>query len=356
MKQRFGITLTIFFSLVFVLAASGYAQEFSLDDDPSNPATGPMSAPFMSAEDEFGWGLSILLGPSPTLTASPSGVPYYDSDVFGLPVTVPPPPLAMSFTPPPPSPSVPSYVDAYSSNHFPIIPAPTMVCYPGTLLRFSVDRNTTGVANSAVAFQASLNQQPGDIFSTFFAGINLLTLDDSMLGLVTGNGLIHGITTMCPAIGQGTHDNIDAYDEFTGPMINTGTYFALHPADANTFGVSPADIFYSPPGSLTFAPAPFAAAFMMGLFPGVSVPGAVVDSIDGLVIWDGGTPGVCDPGVDVALFSLAPGSATLQNNPAYDGGTVFRTDFTGIYTLFATSAMLGLQAGPGTNVDAMDYL
>jgi hypothetical protein len=354
MKQRFGITLTIFFSLVFVLAASGYAQEFSLDDDPSNPAAGPLMPPFMSAEDEFGWGISVLRGPSPTLTASPTGNLFYDSDVFA-PTGAVPPPLAMTFNPPPPSPSVPSYVDAYSSNHYPIIPPPTKTCYPGTLLRFSVDRNTNGVNNSAVAFQASLNQHPGDIFSTFFAGTNLLTLDDSMLGLVTGNG-INGVTTMCPAIGKGTHDNIDAYDEFTGPMIMTGAFFALHPADACALGFSPADIFYSFPGSLTFTPPPFAKAVQMGLTPGPYAAGDMADSIDALVVWDRGTPGVCDPGVDIALFSLAPGSVTLQNNPTLDGGTVFRTDFNGGYTVFATSAMLGLRAGQGTNVDAMDYL
>ena len=65
------------------------------------------------------------------------------------------------------------------------------------------------------------------------------------------------------------------------------------------------------------------------------------------------------PGIDYALFSLAPGSPSLIVY-GLDAATVFFTDFSGAFALYADSLSLGLHFTPpgapfaGENVDALD--
>ena len=351
MKLAFRGKLITCFLVLLIAVVNGFGQEFSLDDHPTGPLRGPFVAPFGSAEDEFGI-MGASLGPSPSLQM----FWLFDSDVL-----MPGPALSIRFTPaplwppvfPPASPS-PYYVDAYSVDHTPVLPPP-LIPIPHTYitLRFSVDRQSIGAPGSAVRVQAMLNQQPADIYDSnpsFAIPWNALIWDDGFFGLWTGNG-VNPAAVLCPGIQMGTHDNIDAYNEFPGPtMAGWFIFFCLHPADAITRGFSPADIMVSQPGPLALAGAPFAFAPQMGLD---NVGGPNSDSIDALVIWDVVNPGVCDPFVDIALFSLAPGSPTLAAGP-WDGSTIFWTNFSGPPLPLVYCFGNQLDLAPGDNVDALD--
>jgi hypothetical protein len=108
---------------------------------------------------------------------------------------------------------------------------------------------------------------------------------------------------------------------------------------------------------------PFATALTMGL----DTFGENTDSIDALIMYDNDFPGGPqwggpggEPGDDYALFSLAPGSASLAQWQL-DAADVFFTNFTGTFWLYAPSSSLGLSGVPGgapgfthDNVDALD--
>lgn len=307
LKMAMIVTLFVMFSMV------GFGQmfiEFSLDDNPSMPYTGPVMPPFGSAEDEFGiWGTS--LGGSPSLAA----FGFFDSDVL-----VPGPALSMTFPP------VPFYADAFSANHINISPPPPRVAPVGSLVVFSVDRVSMGIPPGTGA---------ADILSSFFAGGNAIWIPAGGLGLI-------GLPNV-PPLAQA--DSVDGYNEFIGPMAAFHSYFAMHPASAAAMGFSPADVFVCPPGGLVWPTPVFAPAVFMGLLPG--------DSIDAMVVWDTANIGQMDQGIDVILFSLAPGSPTLGILGA-DGATFFWSNFNGGNNVFATSAQLGLIPF-ADNVDAMDY-
>jgi hypothetical protein len=65
-----------------------------------------------------------------------------------------------------------------------------------------------------------------------------------------------------------------------------------------------------------------------------------------------------EPGIDAVLFSLAPGSASL-NYPQTSPGDVFFSDFSGAFATYASVDELGLDAGSivgGDNMDALEVL
>lgn len=360
-KKLFVVFLALFLSTLVI------GQEFSLDDDPTAPATCPIPVPgFFSAEDEFGF-LGIALGPSPSLLHWNG--PFLDSDhlVPGPWMSFPIPPLC--------------YVDAACANHINMV-------NPHIGLRFSIDRITGGIPGSASFIEAGFNQQSGDIYDTTvvflhpvnFAGAlppappppnppyvgilptagvpgasNILFLDESFFGLTAGWGI--GVLVppgvMCPPAAPFTHDNIDSYNDFPGPMINFDSYYALHPAEGVITGFSGADVFWFPAGGPGFLPPPYAPAGRLGLDRFNGFPNPNTDSIDALVVWDYGIPGVLEPVIDFALFSLAPGSATLTALQAAgvpaDAGSIFFTDFTGVFAIYAFSSDLGLTNNPGPN-------
>lgn len=337
-------------------------QKFSLDDLPHQPYTGPMVLGYGSAEDEYGIPLPAsfagLLGGSPSLFWG-----FYDSDIL-IPGLLPSQP-SLFF----PFPLPPYYMDAFSYNHKDYGPDD----WPYVKLQFSVDRATGGTINgvgSATYQQAQLNQQPADVFEstrvfphpgTFpppppvVVNSNTLLYDDSFFKLRTG-WVITGPGVVAPAITMGTHDNIDGFNELP-PAVTADDilYFSVHAAEIVSppcSGLQSGDIYVIAWG--TFAM--FAPAASMGLNP-------VTDSIDGLVVWDLDNDGYYDPEYDYALYSLAPGSATLTANPSWDGGTVFWTTFTGNSTVFAWAPNLGVGTFPvppllgdagDPNVDALE--
>jgi len=354
------------------------AVSFSLDDNPS------LGGGFgLGAEDEFGLTAALPLAPSPSLGALGSGSDgaLVSPAIGGLEQV----PNGM-------------FIDAFSTNHF----RRAFTDVPIIQIEFSVDRITPGLPGSASAAEFAVGQQPGDIYTstaTFpnpavfvgalgagpFAGplpsagvggSNTLAIDESAFGLLTAAGIV-GPGTPAGPITPGSHDNVDAFDHLAqipgSPAAPLGvypvhSYFAVAPDEAVAVGVSAADIFDTAAFSLGTASIPFAPAASMGLDTG----GTNTDSIDALVVFDGGRlggpvnngPGA-EPGIDYALFSLAPGSASLAPGalvpPGLSASDVFFTDFSGAFGVYAFPGDLGLLPGaPGfpfqnqSNIDALE--
>ncbi|UCH92466.1 MAG: hypothetical protein JSV88_19510 [Candidatus Aminicenantes bacterium] len=326
------------------------APEVSLDDYPAWANNGPVVPPYGSAENEWGQVnaafLAGFIGPSPTLGPVTG---FFDSDIL-----IPGPAPLISFPPPP------FYVDAISCDHSQMPPCPG-----GLFVRFSVDRPTGGVSTADASYrQAMRNEQPADIYRTdrpythvgnfvplappagppwYYGGF--LPTAGSGAGAGAFNQLMfdHFGTfgffppPPCPAIGAGTHDNVDAFNEWPVSILdptNLNNFFALHPASAFLLGFSAADIFIcaNPPGLYWPTPPPGPSVpFVPALQMGLDTFGINTDSIDGLAFWDMGIPGLLEPGIDFAAFSLAPGSATLATLAAMGlpvtAADVFLTDF-----------------------------
>lgn len=365
---------TIFTSALTVAWVGGYsgtasAQVVSLDDDPSFPIAGPVTPPHRSAEDPYGLGLPPVaagfVGPSPSLILGP---PWSDADffTFGLAWDTGIVPL--------------SYVDSVSANHVTHTPG----TIPQVTIKFSVDRQTSGVG--ALGVEAGFNQAPGDIFISTaafphpgiyvgtpgpapFAGVlppagtgggNALFIDESAFGLTPGfgPGTTVGPGVPAPPITPGSHDNVDAYNDWPAPsLVGAIIYYTVAPAEAVMLGVSPADIFGSPA-----SPPPH--VHTGGLFAGAPAMGLDLmggrDDIDALIVWNN-TGGPAVAGRDYALFSLSPGSPTLMalmpGNPAINPATIFFTDFSGKFWVYLYSPDLGITMGidfPCLNVDALE--
>jgi hypothetical protein len=381
------------------LFSQAITPEVSLDDYPAG---------FGSAENEWGqlnaaWAARFI-GPSPSLVMSPIA-PLYDSDVltsFNPPGAPPGHILLLRFAPPPPQGASPYYVDAYSCNHTLMPPCGVI------FVRFSVDRATGGTnpATDATWNQANLNEQPGDIFRTAGPGFthcgNFIPLPIPMMpppwttyyggpinlanGFPTGPagtgnqgnmllfdhaGVFNFLPNAAPypQINQGTHDNVDAFNEWPFSManpLNSAIFFSLHPASAAAWGFSAADILYcNQPGGLYWpATGVFAASWQMGLDNNADMP----DSIDGLAVWDNGEQGLLEPGIDYAGFTLAPGSGTLTTLAGMgyqvSAASIFVTDFQGFFYLYLYATDIGVGNNPNPplpfiqnvdiNVDAMD--
>lgn len=330
---------------------------FGLDNRPQLPISIDPPGFGNGSEDPFGLApFPTRVGPSPSLNtfSSPLGRTLSDADIL----TPSPSGLVINTR----RPFDTNYVDAISSNRAPI---------NGLRLKlaFSVDRASTGVAPSAVHTQFLLNQQPGDIFladrvfpapnqylgvttgfgwfgdlsSVGTGSSNSLMLNQSELKLTAGMGPGNYInsTSLAPPIVPGSHDNVDAFDialvDNTGDLVgDKHMYYSVNPDErilTPTFYLSPADIYHTHPGSTT--PTLFATANAMGLH-------SLFDDLDALDLFDRGTVGVVDPGVDYALFSLAPGSQSLFSHSSLDAADIFFTDFRGSFATFASDADSGL--------------
>ena len=357
------------------LADRAAAQTFGLDDLPAGPITpgAPVGViPGFGAEDPYGL-VGPPLAPSPSLGfLGPLGDGAWLSPG---PVVQHPGPNGF-------------YIDAFSRDHFdtgqPI------------MLEFSVDRVTFGMPGTGVGMQAALGQAHGDVFTSThsyfapggfagaigpppFGGVlaaiagglpgNVLTTDDSFFGLLTPLGVVGpGVAVPPPIVSPALHDNLESFDDLAtfdangDSLFDVDTYFTLYPDEAFAVGLTPADIVVvaaGDPGAIAVAYAP---APLMGLFPDA-------DSIDALVVYDNGlpplplsnpaAPGFIEPIIDYALFSLAPGSASLAMW-GLDAGDILFTDFTGTFAVYAPTPSIGLiPLPPGfpfqtDNVDALD--
>lgn len=232
--------------------------------------------------------------------------------------------------------------------------------HESNIVYFSVDRASIGLAGPLspldVSGQAALNQQAGDVFVTTNAqgvgsnpmGINSLHTNQNFFGLIPVVGSLQDNTA-------NPQDNLDALclEEFDlSPLQPDGVqdrdvYFSLG-ANSPSLGVnSAADILQSPAGGVSFGV--FATAGQMGLLP--------EDDLDALALLD--LDGVVTPGLDLALFSLAPGSPTLLGPDGVFGtaddlsaADLFLTTFNNFSCVRHVAGSLGLLAED--NVDALD--
>ncbi|MCS5635688.1 MAG: hypothetical protein NZ990_04165, partial [Myxococcota bacterium] len=172
-----------------------------------------------------------------------------------------------------------------------------------------------------------------------------------------------------PVHSPGSHDNVDALEAAAFPLITPGVspwarhgFFTIYPYMAMRFGLPWSDIYTVPPGGVFACLPAFASHTQMGLTDW--------DIIDALVVYDnapvgsvGCLPDVvagpgAEPGIDAVLFSLAPGSASL-NYPQMSPGDVFFSDFSGAFATYASVDELGLDEGSivgGDNMDALEVL
>lgn len=388
--------------LLAVAAPNVGAQSFSLDDNPSAPLFGA-PGPGFGAENPFG---IPVPGYPPGLAPSPSLLmlgPLGDGAILSPgPVLQHPGPNGW-------------YVSSLSSNKG---------SYGrGSLqLNFSVDRTSFGLPGTDLFAEAMLNQAMGDVYSstrlftspaTFagalapvgaalpsFAGFlpgsggpggNKLVVNQGLGGIapsggaVPGLGLLTGLAVLPPGVGAPpalpmTHDNVDALDfsvfDTNGDLLlDTNTYFSVYPAEGVAVGVSSADLFLAAAGTPGAIAVPWAPAALLGLdtlgpHPIAQTPFS--DCLDALVVFDNGVVGALEPGVDYALFSLAPGSASLAPMLGLiNDSDVFYSDFTGLFGVYATAASLGLwgdpaggflprpwpaQPGMGDGLDALDVV
>lgn len=362
-------------SVMLGMTVTAHAQTFMLDDRPAAPLLG-----FAGFGDgaESPWGFPTVpgapVGPSPVLPGI-AGIVVGDGDFLapGLTVTA--------------SPGI-SYMASISN-----VAAGGRRPFAYQVF-FSVDRVTTGFAGTAVNVQATLNQQSGDVFrggSTFvapaslvgtmagrpapFAGNlgsaltningNALETDESALALpADASGAVIGPGVVAAAIGNGTHNNVDAFDFTTvaaGGAVNQAVYQTAYPDVTFPFGIPTPDVFDLVPGGTTFCGFPaYATAATMGLGFG--------DVIDGMVVLDTPPRGsvACggigaQPGVDAILFSLAPGSPSLLQT-GRNAGDVFFSDFSGNFGVYAAAREIGLRPNPGggvgtsgDNIDGLEF-
>jgi hypothetical protein len=130
-----------------------------------------------------------------------------------------------------------------------------------------------------------------------------------------------------------------AWAPYVPPPSSETVYFSIATDSANIPVFTPAAIWVSErSGSFD----PFASAESMGLIATTMLGSNLVvgDDLDAVSVFDAGVPGVMEPGIDKALFSVRP-----QGPSELDPGTVFFTDFTGSYQI----------AGP-TNIPVTDPL
>ncbi len=223
---------------------------------------------------------------------------------------------------------------------------------------FSADRPSLGLLGSPYRGEAVLNQAAGDIWR-----MNNLTAVSPLASLAacapTAIGGAHAlfrnqdlynfIFTAAPGVGPlaGNYDNIDALelddlDPSLDKFHDVGVYFSLDPASPSLGGASPAAVFFTPVGGV---PGIWATVAQLGLVP--------ADDMDALVVWDRGVIGAPDPGVDLVLFSLAPGSPSLGGG-AFSPAAVFVSDLTGFFCVYVPANTLGMRGVD--NVDGLDVL
>ena len=206
-------------------------------------------------------------------------------------------------------------------------------------LFFSVDRVAVGLPGSDVYSQAQpgVEEAAGDVYTTLPPfGSNSLFIDEQQLGLTPG---FFG-------------DDLDALELDSEP--NPWTYFSIDSLSAtNGYGAGDLanDILISDGsgGFGIFAPGevqvlPSGDRVGIGLDP--------FDDLDALVLLDVINPGVLDPRVDLALFSLSTFSSsayTFSGNPYSPGvkgflspADILFTDFTGSFSLWASASDIGL--------------
>jgi hypothetical protein len=221
---------------------------------------------------------------------------------------------------------------------------------------FSADRPSMGLPATPYRGEATLNQAASDVWrmvnpTAMSPLASMAACAASAIGgphaLFRNQDNYDFIFTALPGVGPigGNQDNLDALelddlDPSLDKFHDVGVYFSLDAASPSLAGASPAAVFFTPVGGV---PAIWATVAQLGLVP--------ADDIDALVVWDRNVIGAPDPGVDLVLFSLAPGSPSLGGlSPA----AIFVSNLTGVFCPFVTANTLGMRVVD--NVDGLDVL
>lgn len=232
------------------------------------------------------------------------------------------------------------------------------------IVYFSANRRSRGAWNTQYRHQANRNQAAGDRFvtngwmnmspaqsyATGFPAAQIIWQPGLGPNLLSANQTRYNeIPSIPPQVVNPTMnpsqiDDMDALElhpmDFDGNHVHDlPLFFSLAPGSPSMPpGGSPADIYLSPAGSGLFFT--WATPAMMGLQP--------TDNIDALVVFNvGGTGQQAMPGVDYALFSLAPG-----NSYGISGADVLVTNFQGVSRVYFRAADIGLLGKD--NVDGLD--
>lgn len=237
---------------------------------------------------------------------------------------------------------------------------------------FSVDRSAIGEFCTDVWYcsQSGAGRQAGAVFvERAFAGPFGLYADLPVPGETSTTGGMSGSNEMAvdgtafglmlPSFNDSTQGDVTGlelsefetcdrwYGTFTGQSFTNqqATIFVwdqsgpFQPADLDTFAI----------------------AGQMGLQEGDIIDALVLSDVtaDSIGGWARPIPnGLVNPGNDEVLFSLAPGSPTIDNG-FFGPGDILKSTFTGSYTPFVTAGQLGLTEDGATaheydNVDALD--
>ena len=198
----------------------------------------------------------------------------------------------------------------------------------GGSLAFSVDRLSLGLAGTAVNSQALIGEAAGDVYISLPpVGSNQLLINEQNLGLTAG---FFG-------------DDLDALSLNNKPN-NSFTYFSFDFFSAsNGVAANSSDILFSSANN-SFS------IFADGIW---DIGLDSTDDIDALVLLDVINPGVLDPGIDQALFSLSSFSSSLFTR-GFSSADILFTDFSGNFSLFASASELGLDIFD--ELDALDSI
>lgn len=230
--------------------------------------------------------------------------------------------------------------------------APTTAYY----MLFSGDLASRGLPGTVYRNHFANNQAAGDIYRTVsfptFSPQAVMASGCAVVATVPVGPpnifLNQELNNLIPSVGPGIFyagvpDELDAFEldplDTTGDQVHDRPfYFSIDPA--SLYPAGPADILRARVGLPTVLWAP---AANLGLGAG--------DDVDALVVWDRGVIGAVDPGVDLVLFSLAPGSPALGANSPAD---LFVSDLTGAFCLYMQANQLGLRIAD--NLDALDVM
>lgn len=202
-------------------------------------------------------------------------------------------------------------------------------------LFFSVDRVTVGLPGTAVFSQlfGSGSAAPDVFLVGPGFGNNQLAISGPQLGLMPG------------FLG----DDLDALDLSGGGPITYFTIDAFSPTNILAGGNLAKDILLSTGNG----------SFLVFADGSTAIGLDLLDEIDALILWDVVNPGVLDPGVDQALFSLSPFSPSTFTGsgglyvPGVPGflspGDILYTDFSGEFSLWVPAAALGLRDDDNVN-------
>jgi len=204
-------------------------------------------------------------------------------------------------------------------------------------ISFSVSEASNGTPGGAVATEKALitSGHASDVFDTRLSGNIYSALGGTP---ATGSAPIKFLDESAYNFLPGDDNDGFERSQFKASAIVRvlPIYFAKEGS-----GQTGNQILLTPVGVVT--PGLFANGTALGL--------AATDIIDGLSVWDLGTPGTLDVNTDLVVFSLRIGSPSLPSATT-GGANLYVSDFDGTFLLWASAANIGLLATD--EIDALD--